>query len=39
MTHIKPDGVPLWLWLRWIAERVWMRDWPVNWATWKSIEE
>jgi len=35
-VHTKPDGPPMWLWLRWVAERVWFRDIP---KTWRSMVE
>ena len=38
-VRLKPDGVPMWLWLRRVAEVVFMRDWPRDWNSWKSIRE
>lgn len=35
-VHVKPDGPAMWLYLRWIAERVWFRGVNLNW---RSIEE
>jgi hypothetical protein len=32
-VHTKPDGPSMWLWLRWISERVWFRDIPLKWRS------
>lgn len=36
-VHIKPDGVPLWLFLRAVAKAVWYRGIPTNWRSIKEI--
>lgn len=32
-VHVKPEGVPIWLWLRRVSEIVWFRDVPKNWRS------